>query len=54
VVVGSSGWQLTGLLEYAPELVQEAVQEGSTCLGEGCRTAGSVSAAAPTPSHVTR
>jgi hypothetical protein len=29
VVVGSSGRQPTGLLEDAPELVQEAVQEGS-------------------------
>jgi hypothetical protein len=35
VVVGSSGRQPTGLLEDTPELVQDAVQEGSTRRGEG-------------------
>jgi hypothetical protein len=35
VVIGSSGRQPAGLLEDAPELVQEAVQEGSARQGEG-------------------
>jgi hypothetical protein len=35
VVVGSSGRQPAGLLEDAPELVQEAVQEGSGRRGDG-------------------